>query len=124
MSQRRDPTDQIEELRAIPDDGDVLEPLLNIRRRTIVRYMARLPPDAVVGTAELGRVVAAVELDIPLHEVSNHDYRRIYQALRQRDVTKLSIAEILDKHDKQTIVRGERFEYYAGILDAIDEFIA
>ena len=120
MEQRRDPTDRIEDLRGIPDDPDLLDPILNFRRRTVIRYMSRLSGDEAVGTTELANVCAALEHGEPYHEVSRHDYRAAYQALRSRDLKTLSIEGIIDKRDKNTIYRGEKFDRYARLVEGLD----
>ncbi|MFC6962172.1 DUF7344 domain-containing protein [Halocatena marina] len=123
MTDSRDLSTHTEPLRALPDDEEIFDPLMNLRRRTIIRYMSHLPPDAAVETAELARVCAAVERDLPLHKVNHRTYRHAYQAVRQRDIQRLADAEILDRHDRDTITRGERFAYFIELLDAIDDHL-
>lgn len=123
MTDGRDLTSHTEPLRALPDDDEVFDPLMNLRRRTIIRYMGQLPPDAAVETAELARVCAAVERDLPLHKVNHRTYRHAYQAVRQRDIPRLSDADILHKHDRDTITRGERFPVFTELLETIDAYL-
>ena len=123
MGQQRDPTDHIEELRDVPDEPDLLDPIFNFRRRTVIRYMNLLPEDEMVGTTELAHVCAALEHGEPYHELSRHDYRTAYQALRSRDLKTLSIEGIIDKRDKDTIYRGEKFDQYARLVGGIDSGI-
>jgi hypothetical protein len=123
MTQQRDIPELVETLQDNPDNGDFIEPLLNFRRRMTIRYISNLPTDAAVGTRELATVITAAELDISVNEVENSDYRRTYEGLNQRDITRLVLNDILDKHDKTEIVRGDQFEFYAGILDAMDEYM-
>lgn len=121
MSDRPDPSAVLENLRGLPDDQDIIEPLINFRRRTVIRYLDRLPEDVTVGITELARVTAALEQDTTIREVSNHEYRVAYQALQGRDLRRLSLLEILDMKDRQTISRGKRFDHFATVLRAIDE---
>lgn len=120
MTDGRDLTPHTDPLRALPDDEGIFDPLMNLRRRTIIRYMGQLPSNAAVETAELARVCAAVERDLPLHKVNHRTYRHAYQAVRQRDIPRLSEADILEKHDRDTITRGERFPEFTELLAAID----
>ena len=123
MGQRRDPTDRIDELRSVADEPDLLNPIFNFRRRTVIRYMSLLPEDEAVGTTELAHVCSALEHGEPYHELSRHDYRTAYQALRSRDLKTLSIEGIIDKRDKDTIYRGEKFDRYARLVEGIDSGI-
>ncbi len=120
MTGDSDLTAPTESLRTLPDDTAVFESITNLRRRTIIRYMGRLPSEAVVETSELARVCAAVERDLPLHKVNHQTYRHAYQAVRQRDVPHLADANVLDRHDRDTITRGERFSGFIELLDAMD----
>lgn len=120
MTDGRNLTPHTEPLRALPDDEEIFDPLMNLRRRTIIRYMGQLSTDAAVETSELARVCAAVERDLPLHKVNHRTYRHAYQAVRQRDVPCLAEAGILVKHDRDTITRGERFPEFIELLEAID----
>lgn len=120
MTDSHDLTPHTEPLRALPDDEEVFDPLMNLRRRTIIRYMGHLSSDAAVETSELARVCAAVERDLPLHKVNHRTYRHAYQAVRQRDIPRLTDAGILDRHDRDTITRGERFSEFTELLEAID----
>lgn len=121
--QHPETTEIIEELTEIPDDGDVLEPLINTRRRFVIRYMSRLDKDAKVGTTELSRACAAIENDCSIADITNSQYRKAYQALRSRDLKRLSLTGIIDQHDKETIERGEEFERFAETLNAVDEIL-
>lgn len=116
-----DLTDDTESLRQLPDDTELFESIINLRRRTILRYMGRLPADAAVETSELARVCAAVERDLPLHKVNHQTYRQAYQAVQNRDIPHLVDADVLDKHDRDTITRGQRFPRHIEILDAMDD---
>lgn len=107
-------------LRTLPDDTGVFESIINLRRRTMIRYMGQLPPDAVVETAELARVCAAVERDLPLHKVNHQTYRHAYQAVRRRDIPHLADENILTRHDRDTITRGDEFSIFIELLDAMD----
>lgn len=120
MTARRDPTAHVDRLRELSDEESFLEPLSTLRRRTIIRYMSRQSPAASVGTKELARVCASVEQNEPPTAVAQSDFRRSVQGLRQRDLTRLSIAGVLDTRNTDAIVRGEQFELYADILTAID----
>lgn len=120
MTSRRDPTAHVDTLRAVSDEEEMLDPLSTLRRRTIIRYMDRLPPTATVSITELARVCAVVETDEPISALARSDFRRAIQGLRQRDLTRLSLTGILETRDTEAIVRGEQFEKYAGILAAID----
>lgn len=113
-----DPT--IQTLRRLSDDTGLFESIINLRRRTMIRYMGLLPPDAVVETSELARVCAAVERDLPLHKVNHQTYRQAYQSVQSRDIPKLVDANILDKHDRDTITRGNGFSTHIKLLDAMD----
>lgn len=117
---RRDPTAHVEQLRGLTDEESFLDPISTLRRRTIIRYMRQVPPNASVATKELARVCASVEQNEPPTALSRSDFRRSVQGLRQRDLTRLSIAGVLDTRDPDAIVRGEQFELYAGVLTAID----
>lgn len=123
MTSRRDPTSYVDELRELSDEEETLDPLSTLRRRTIIRYMSQLPPTDSVSTTELARVCAAVEQDEPIQSLSRSDFRRAVQGLRQRDLTRLSLIEILDTSDSESIGRGERFEEYAEMLATVDEKI-
>lgn len=112
-----------ESLRTLSDDTAVFESIINLRRRTMIRYMGRLSPDAVVETSELARVCAAVERDLPLHKVNHQTYRHAYQAVRQRDIPHLADANILERHDRDTITRGKRFSCFIELLDAMDDYL-
>lgn len=113
-------TVSIDPLQALPDDTAVFESIINLRRRTMVRYMGRLSPDAVVETSELARVCAAVERDLPLHKVNHQTYRHAYQAVYQRDIPHLADANVIERHDRDAITRGERFLRFIRLLDAMD----
>lgn len=117
---RRDPTAQVEQLRGLTDEESFLDPVSTLRRRTIIRYMSQLSPNASVSTKELARVCASIEQNEPPAALSRSDFRRAVQGLRQRDLTQLSIAGVLDTRDADAIVRDEQFELYAGVLTAID----
>ncbi|RRJ33593.1 DUF7344 domain-containing protein [Halocatena pleomorpha] len=117
---RRDPTTHVEQLRELSDQESFFEPISTLRRRTVIRYMNRLSPTASVSTKELARVCASIEQNEPLSALARSDFRRSVQGLRQRDVTRLSIAGVLDTQNTDSIVRGERFELYADVLTAID----
>ncbi|UPM42954.1 DUF7344 domain-containing protein [Halocatena salina] len=117
---RRDPTAHVERLRELSDQESFLEPISTLRRRTVIRYMNRLAPTASVNTKELARVCASIEQNEPLSTLARSDFRRSVQGLRQRDLTRLSIAGVLDTQGTDSIVRGERFELYADVLTAID----
>ncbi|MFC7189966.1 DUF7344 domain-containing protein [Halocatena marina] len=123
MTSRRDPTSHVDELRELSDEEETLDPLSTLRRRTIIRYMSQLPSTDSVSTTELARVCAAVEQDEPIQSLSRSDFRRAVQGLRQRDLTRLSLIEILDTSDSESIDRGERFEEYAEMLATVDEKI-
>lgn len=117
---RRDPTPHVEQLRELSDQESFLEPISTLRRRTIIRYMNRLSPAASVTAKELARVCASVEQNEPPPALARSDFRRSVQGLRQRDLTRLSIAGVLDTQGTDAIVRGEQFELYADVLAAID----
>lgn len=123
MTSDSDLTAPAEPLRALPDDTEVFESIINLRRRTMLRYMGRLPPNAVVETSELARVCAAVERDLPLHKVNHQSYRHAYQAVRQRDIPHLADANIIERHDRDTITRGEQFSDFIKLLDAMDSHL-
>ncbi|RRJ29852.1 DUF7344 domain-containing protein [Halocatena pleomorpha] len=109
-----------ESLRSLSDDTVVFESIINLRRRTIIRYMGHLPADAAVETSELARVCAAVEQDLPLYKVNHQTYRHAYQAVRQRDIPHLATEEVLERYDRDTITRGKRFPVFIELLDAMD----
>ncbi|UPM43228.1 DUF7344 domain-containing protein [Halocatena salina] len=109
-----------ESLRSLPDDTAVFESIINFRRRTMIRYMGQLPPDAAVETSELARVCAAVEQDLPLHKVNHQTYRHAYQAVRQRDIPHLADENVLKRHDRDTITRGKAFPVFIELLGAMD----
>lgn len=117
---RRDPTPHVEQLRELSDQESFLEPISTLRRRTVIRYMNRLSPTASVSAKELARVCASVEQNEPPPALARSDFRRSVQGLRQRDLTRLSIAGVLDTQGTDAIVRGEQFELYADVLTAID----
>jgi hypothetical protein len=123
MTDQRDPTPYVEALRTLSDEEGRLDPISTQRRRTVIRYLARLSSDATVRTEELAQVCAAVELDEPVETLMYTDYRRPIGALRQRDLTHLSIENVLDTRDREAINRSERFEEYAAVLDTIDAWL-
>lgn len=115
--------DVVRALRERPTREDLVEPIRSRRRRTVIRVLDRLPPDATVDLQALGRACAAVEADVAFHRVPNSDYRRAYAGLRQRDADRLALADVLERRD-DGIGRGPRFELYASVLCAVDEVLA
>jgi hypothetical protein len=122
MNDSRDIKEIVGELYEIQDESDIIEPINNFRRRMILRYLSRLPEDGSAETRELATAITALELDIRMSEVSNSDYKRTYEALSQRDLKKLSLDSIIDRKNKN-VTRGDRFAFYAGLIDAIDGFL-
>ncbi|WP_330631967.1 hypothetical protein [Halocatena halophila] len=120
MTPRRDPTDHVDRLRTLLDADSFFSPINSVRRRTIVRYLARLEPTATTTSRELAWLCAAVEGDQPIEEVSDASFRRLLQGLRQRDLTRLSLADVVERTTNDTISRGSSFERYATILRTID----
>lgn len=116
----RDPADVVAALRDLPARDDLTEPIRNRRRRTVIRLLDRLPPDETLTVQELARACAAVETDAPPHRVANSDYRRAYDGLRQRDVSRLATAGVVERRGDE-VGRGERFERYAALLRAVDD---
>jgi hypothetical protein len=123
MTDQRDPTPHVEELRTLSDEDGLFGPISTERRRTVIRYLSRLSPDATVCVEELARVCAAVEQDESLDTLGYTDYRRAIGALHQRDLTHLAIEDVLNTRDKAAINRSERFEKYAAVLDTIDTWL-
>lgn len=126
----RDPSDRdpdppavVDELRDLPERDDLTDPIRNRRRRTVIRLLDRLPPDATVEPQELARACAAVDADVAVHRVVNSDYRRAYDGLRQRDITQLTLAGVLERCE-DGVGRGARFDLYAALLRAVDEVLA
>lgn len=113
----------VDALRDRPARDDLVEPIRSRRRRTVIRVLDRLPPDATVDLQELARACAALEADVALHRVANSDYRRAYSGLRQRDVDRLALADVLERGD-DGVRRGPRFDLYAALLEAMDEVLA
>ncbi len=120
MTSRRDPTDHVEWLRSLLDADSFFSPINSVRRRTIVRYLARLEPTATTTSRELAWLCAAVEDNQPIAEVSDASFRRLLQGLRQRDLTRLSLAAVVERPANDTISRGPSFDRYATILRTID----
>lgn len=119
----RDTARAVETLRELPDRDDLTDPIRNRRRRTVIRLLDRHPPDATLRLQELARACAAVDADVAVHRVANSDYRRAYDGLRQRGVTQLVLAGVLERRE-DGIGRGERFQLYATLLQAIDDVLA
>lgn len=117
---QREPADVVEALRELPEGDDLVEPIRNRRRRTVIRLLDRLPPDAAPTLRELARACAAVETDAAPHRVPNSDYRRAYDGLRQRDVARLALAGVVERRE-DGVGRGERFDRYAALLRAVDD---
>ena len=117
------PTTITETLEGIPDEEDLIAPIKTFRRRMVIRYLAQLPEDAVVEIREIATSVAALENDMPIHEVSRSEYSLAYSGIADRDVKRLSIMGVVDTRDNSSVARGERFEFYADLLDDLDEFL-
>jgi hypothetical protein len=112
----------VDELYEVRDESDIIEPINNFRRRMTIRYLSRLPEDGSAETRELATAITALELDMPMSEVSNSDYKRTYEGLSQRDLKKLSMDGIIERKNKN-VTRGDRFDFYAGIINSIDGFL-
>jgi hypothetical protein len=125
MSQEQEhrSTEITETLEEIPDEEDLFAPVKTFRRRMVIRYLSHIPPDAVIDISEVATSVAALENDIPLHEVATSEYSRAYSGIAERDTKRLSILGVLDKPDKSSVTRGEQFDFYAAMLDDLDEFL-
>jgi hypothetical protein len=125
MSQDRenDPTEITETLEQIPDEEDLIAPVKTFRRRMVIRYLSQLPEDAVLEIREVATSIAALENDIPIHKVAKSEYSRTYSGISERDAKKLSIIGVLERRGKSSIARGDKFEFYASMLDDLDEFL-
>lgn len=86
----------------------------------MIRYMGQLPPDAAAETSELARVCAAVERDLPIYKVNHQTYRHAYQSIHRRDIPHLAEENVLTRHDRDTITRGEEFPTFIELLDTMD----
>lgn len=117
------PTDITETLDEIPDEDELIAPIKTFRRRMVIRYISQLPEDAVVEIREIATSVAALENDMPIHDVSRSEYSLAYSGIADRDVKRLSIMDVLETRGKSSVARGERFEFYADLLDDLDEFL-
>jgi hypothetical protein len=123
MCQEHGPEEITETLDEIPDEEDLIAPVKTFRRRMVIRYVSQLPPDTVVEIQKVATTIAALENDIPIHEVATSEYSRAYSGIAERDTKRLSILGVLDKPDKSSVTRGERFDFYAAMLDDLDEFL-
>lgn len=117
------PAEITETLEEIADEDDIIAPIKTFRRRMVIRYLAQLPEEAVVEIREIATSVAALENDMPIHEVSRSEYSLAYSGIADRDVKRLSIMGVLNTPGKSSVARGERFEFYASLLDTLDEFL-
>lgn len=123
MSREHDPTELTETLEQIPDEEELIAPVKTFRRRMVIRYLDQLPPDTVVELRQVATSIAALENDMEIHEVSQSEYSRVYKGISERDTKRLSIMGVLDKPSKSSVTRGEQFEFYAAMLDDLDEFL-
>ena len=111
-------------LEKTPDEEDLFAPIKTFRRRMIIRYLSHCPPDAAVDLRDITTSISALENGLPVNEVSNSEYTRTYTGISQRDTKKLSMMGILNTQRKNTVTRGEKFEFYASILDDLDESLS
>jgi hypothetical protein len=124
MTDNEDLALHVESLLSLPDDDALLDPLMSLRCRTIIRYVGRLSPSATADISELARVCAAIERDLPLHKINHRTYRPTYQSIRRQDIEKLLDAGILVEHADEVVSRGEKFDNYIALLNEIDSHLS
>lgn len=113
----------VDALREVPNSDELLDALGNRRRRVVVRSLDRLPSDATLTLREAAIVCAAVEVDVSYRAVENSDYRRAYSALSTRDLTQLSLADVV-VHTDGEVGRGPEFDTGAALVRAVDRVTA
>jgi hypothetical protein len=111
----------VEELKPIENGDEIFDPVLKLRRRMTIRYLSLCTPEAVIPVNELARVCAAVERDEPSNSLTNSDYNHVRTGLKDRDWPILEEYGIVETIDEIEVCRGERFEFYDSLLDAVYE---
>lgn len=84
----------------IPKD-DVFHLLQNARRRAVLRYLLDEANQGPFVMREVAEEVAAWEYDIPIHQLSADQRKRVYIALYQAHLPKLDNYDIIEYDQKR-----------------------
>lgn len=84
------------------------------RRRYVIWSMASLEEDETITVRELAKQIASVEQDVPIQEVTNKDYRKVYNSLGQGHLSDLHEASVVEyDSDRKTVSPGPNTDVLA-----------
>lgn len=85
-----------------------------VRRLYVIDALHLLDPETTTTTRELATAIAAVENEKEPNQVTNNEYRTVYQNLRQHHLPGLADINAIEyDSDRNKVNRGKNFETFA-----------